>query len=62
MGICVDDLNYIFHRQQQERERALAASSDEAREAHERLADMYENRIRELTSRRLVSAPEPNHY
>jgi hypothetical protein len=55
MGVCVDDLNYIFQRQQQERQRAQAASCDEARKAHERLAEMYEDRIRELTSRRMAS-------
>ena len=55
MGVCVDDLNYIFQRQQQERQRAQAASCDEARKAHERLAETYEDRIRELTSRRMAS-------
>ncbi len=54
MGVCVDDLNYIFQRQQQERQRAEMASCAEARKAHQRLAEMYEDRIRELTSRRMA--------
>jgi hypothetical protein len=41
------DLNYLFYRQQIERSRADAASSDEARKAHERLAAGYEAKISE---------------
>lgn len=43
------DLNYLFHRQQVERTRAEAADSDEARQAHEQLAQRYEERINRAT-------------
>jgi hypothetical protein len=43
------DLNYLFHRQQVERTRADAATSDEARIAHEQLARCYEAQINEMT-------------
>jgi len=49
----MDDLNYLFHRQQQERSRASAASCTEAREAHETLALFYERRIGHLTHGRI---------
>ena len=39
------DLNYLFYRQQVERSRADSASSDVARDVHEKLAAEYENRI-----------------
>jgi hypothetical protein len=39
------DLNYLYHRQQVERMRAAAASSDEARRAHRGLARAYEAEI-----------------
>jgi hypothetical protein len=51
------DLNYLFHRQQVERSRAGAASSDEARRAHLILANRYEQQIEELSGGR-ISFPE----
>lgn len=45
----MDDLNYLFHRQQVERTRADAAESDEARAAHEELAHRYEAQINQAT-------------
>jgi hypothetical protein len=54
----MDDLNYLFHRQQQERSNAEGASCAEAREAHERLAQFYESRIRDLTEGRVDIAAE----
>ena len=53
----MEDLNYLFQRQQQERSRAAAASCPESREAHVRLAQFYENRIRELTEGRIIIDP-----
>ena len=53
----MDDLNYLFHRQQQERTRAEAVSCREAREAHDSLAEFYENRIRDLTCGRIAISP-----
>ena len=50
----MDDLNYLFHRQQQERARADTASCPEARRAHENLATFYEQRIRDLTEGRIM--------
>jgi hypothetical protein len=47
------DLNYLFHRQQIERSRAAAASSEEARQAHLDLASRYEQRIEELSGGRI---------
>jgi hypothetical protein len=44
------DLNYLFHRQQVERSRARAADSVSAREAHEELAQRYEEEIERLTA------------
>ena len=52
----MDDLNFLFQRQQQERARADRASCDQAREAHRQLAEFYEGRIRELTEGRIVIA------
>jgi hypothetical protein len=46
----MEDLNYLFRRQQEERSRAERASCAEARDTHERLAELYEDRIRDLTS------------
>ena len=43
------DLNYLFHRQQVERSRAEAAATEAAREAHEELARIYEEQIKQLT-------------
>jgi hypothetical protein len=54
----MDDLNFLFQRQQQERARADCASCPEAREAHRQLAEFYESRIRALTEGRIVIAPE----
>jgi len=53
----MDDLNYLFHRQQEERSRAQTSSCAEAREAHEKLAQFYEGRIRDLTAGRVSIAP-----
>jgi hypothetical protein len=47
------DLNYLFLRQQVERTRAEAASSTEARAAHEHLACRYEIQICEATEGRI---------
>jgi len=44
------DLNYLFFRQQVEKIRATTARSDEARIAHEQLAQRYESMISEATS------------
>lgn len=43
------DLNYLLHRQQVERARAEAASSEAARTAHQQLAQQYEGQIEALT-------------
>jgi len=43
------DLNYLFHRQQVERTRSATAESEEARKAHEELAERYEKQIEILT-------------
>ena len=42
----MEDLNFLYLRQQQERSRAEDASCPRSREAHERLAECYESRIR----------------
>ena len=55
----MDDLNYLFERQQQERARADGASCPEAREAHQQLATFYEERIAVLTDGRIKIAPKP---
>jgi hypothetical protein len=44
------DLNYLFFRQQVEKIRATTAESDQARLAHEQLAQRYETMISEATS------------
>jgi hypothetical protein len=49
----MDDLNYLFRRQQQERLQADRASCFEARRAHELLAEFYGNRITQLTAGRI---------
>ena len=41
----MEDLTYLSLRQQEERGCAEDATCPEAREAHERLAELYENRI-----------------
>ena len=56
-GVTMDDLNYLFQRQQQERIRADEAASDEAREAHLQLAGFYEERISGLTDGRIRIDP-----
>lgn len=48
------DLNYLLHRQQVERSRADAASSEEARRAHLVLACQYEQQIEELSGGRIL--------
>ena len=53
----MDDLNYLFHRQQQERARADSATSPEADRAHRELAAFYEQRIAELTAGRIQIIP-----
>jgi len=45
----VNDLNYLFHRQQVERNLAETATTIEARKAHEVLARRYEEQIEQLT-------------
>jgi hypothetical protein len=47
------DINYLFHRQQTERSRADAATSDVARKAHEQLANEYERLIEDATAGRI---------
>lgn len=47
------DINYLFSRQQAERSRAATASSDAAREIHERLANEYERLIEDATAGRV---------
>ena len=48
------DINYLFLRQQTERSRAAAASSDVARKIHEQLADEYERLIEDATEGRIT--------
>ena len=43
------DLNYLFHRQQVERTRSEMAENEEARAAHEELAERYEEQIESLS-------------
>ena len=47
------DINYLFSRQQTERSRAAAASSDVARRIHEQLASEYELLIEDATKGRV---------
>lgn len=47
------DINYLFLRQQTERSRAEAATSNAARKAHEQLADEYERLIEDATAGRI---------
>jgi hypothetical protein len=53
----VEDLNYLFYRQQVERSRAAGASCPIARDAHERLGEFFENRIYDLTCGRIMISP-----
>jgi hypothetical protein len=48
------DINYLFLRQQTERSRAAAASSDIARRIHEQLASEYERLIEDATRGRVT--------
>lgn len=59
------DINYLFLRQQTERSRAEAATSDIARKIHKQLANEYELLIEEATEGRISfvrpkAAPEDN--
>lgn len=47
------DINYLLLRQQTERSRAQAATSDVARKIHEQLADEYERLIEDATAGRI---------
>ena len=47
------DINYLFLRQQTERSRARAATSDVARKIHEQLAGEYERLIENATHGRI---------
>ena len=48
------DLNYLFRRQQIERSLAETAASDEARQAHEEMAQAYEQTIERKSRGRIV--------
>lgn len=48
------DVNYLFLRQQVERSRAKAATSDISRKIHEQLAGEYERQIEQITNGRIV--------
>ena len=50
------DINYLFLRQQTERSRAEAATSDVARKIHDQLADEYERLIEDATKGRISFA------
>lgn len=47
------DINYLFLRQQMERSRAKAATTDVARNIHEQLASEYERLIEDATHGRI---------
>jgi hypothetical protein len=47
------DINYLFLRQQTERSRAEAATSEVARRIHEQLANEYERLIENATEGRV---------
>lgn len=53
------DINYLFSRQQAERSRAQAATSDVARQIHEQLANEYERLIESATRGRVKFVPRP---
>jgi hypothetical protein len=53
-GAEMDDLNYLFQRQQEERGRADRSNCAEARQAHEQLAHFYEERISRRTDGRVI--------
>ena len=48
------DINYLFHRQQAERTRSDAATSEAARNIHEHLAREYEHMIELATGGRIT--------
>jgi hypothetical protein len=50
------DINYLLARQQAERSRAETATSEEARKAHEQLANEYERMIEDATEGRISFA------
>lgn len=52
----MEDLNYLFHRQLEERSRACP----KAREAHETLAEFCEKRILNLTCGQIKLPPRPH--
>jgi hypothetical protein len=56
------DINYLLLRQQTERSRAAAASSEVVRKVHEQLANEYERLIEDATEGRVsfVSPPRTN--
>ena len=54
------DLNYLFHRQQVERSRAVTAASEAAGYAHARLAREYEMQIRHLTDGNITFPADRN--
>ena len=47
------DINYLLLRQQTERSRAEAATSNDARKIHEQLASEYERLIQDATEGRV---------
>jgi hypothetical protein len=47
------DINYLFLRQQTERSRAEAATTNDARKIHEQLASEYERLIEDATGGRV---------
>jgi hypothetical protein len=55
------DLNYLFFRQQVERIRAETAASDAARQAHEGLAEAYEEQIEDSTAETFTLAANETH-
>ena len=48
------DLNYLFRRQQIERSLAESAASNEARHAHEEMAQAYEQAIERKSRGRII--------
>lgn len=49
-----EDINYLFLRQQVERSRAKAATSNVARKIHEQLAEKYERQIERASEGRVT--------
>ena len=54
------DINYLFLRQQTERSRAEAATSEPARNIHQQLAIEYERLIEDATEGRVSFADHPS--